>query len=211
MSRRNREGRDKSIGIERAITETESARSDRDAAQVEADTIGLTMPSAALQKLDDDAIARKEEESKPERGGCGRSDKSRCLAAEREAADYLRQLGRAKAKEEALQRADAAQKRLNVANAAAGIGPADAAALATLMAMQTGGSAQDYAAGMDIGEPIAMVVGMLLFASLIHPSLVAMKEGIGLDVGTEPPPKRMEVVLPPAKPALVERAAGRQL
>jgi hypothetical protein len=51
MSRRNREGRDKSIGIERAITETESARRDRDAAQIEADTIGLTMPSAALQKL----------------------------------------------------------------------------------------------------------------------------------------------------------------
>lgn len=86
--------------------------------------------------------------------------------------------------------------------------PADAAPLASLMAMQTGGSAQDYAAGMDIGEPIALVLCMLLFASLIHPSLCAIKEGLGFEGEVEPLPRGMEVVPQPTRPALAQRAAS---
>jgi len=105
--------------------------------------------------------------------------------------------GKALAKEKAQARADAALARLNTARLEAGDGPVEATPLATLMAMQTGGSAQNYAAGMDIGEPIALVLGMLLFASLIHPSLGAIKEGLGLEEAL-PRPSGLTVAAAPA-------------
>lgn len=181
-----RDAREAIAGARRAI---EDARTDAGRVQAAADAIVENTPSAELQRLADAAMARRDAEGSAERGGCGRI----CKAAEQEAADYLRRKGDASAKEAALARVVAAQARMSEAQGRldaekvkADRGAVDASPLATLAAVQLGGNADAIAAHIDTFEPIAMVVLMLLFASLVHPSLMILMDGIRGQEGEKP-------------------------
>jgi hypothetical protein len=197
-----RDAREAMADARRAI---EDARIDAGRAQAAADAIAENTPSAELQRLADAAMARRNTEGSAERGGCGRI----CKAAEQDAADYLRRKGDASAKEAALARVVAAQARMSEAQARldaekvkADRGAVDASPLATLAAAQLGGDAQAIAAHIDTFEPIAMVALMLLFASLVHPSLLILLDGFRGHGGEKPEAAKTET---PAAKATARR------
>lgn len=170
--------RNATLQYQDARQEVSAAERDRATAQAEADAIGETAPSVSLQRLYDDAKARRDAEATdPKRGArCGEN----CRKAEKEATGLLDRLGQAQAKEAALARVTAAQTRLDRGKSDAKNGAIEGNAVATLVAMQTGANADAIAGGIDIGEPVIMVIGMLFFAAMIDSSLRVFISGLGI-------------------------------
>jgi hypothetical protein len=158
----------------------ETAERDHAAAMAEANRITESASVADLQE-----IVRRERELQQiearDRGGRG----ARARAHEEAEAAALGRIGPARAKADALARAAEAQHRLDQARKDAKGGAVTAAPLATLVAAQIGGNAETIGSTIDIGEPIAMVLGMLLFAALIDKSLTTLVGGLGVRRETE--------------------------
>ena len=129
----------------------EGAREDAAAAKREAEGILEKLPSTELQRLYDDAKARRDAEATARRGGCG----TECRKAEKEMPEFLARLGQAKAKEAALARAENAETRLTQAKKDTEAGSAEPNMIASAIAARTGGNAH------EVGRMIALIMAML--------------------------------------------------
>jgi hypothetical protein len=207
-------------GIDSVVTaqaQAETAREKRAAAQAElevaqAEAAGIAepMPSAALKRLYDDALARKAAESLPERGGCGKKEKSLCRTAEREAADYLRRLGDAEAKEKAERRAEAARKILAEVETVADTAPATQELAAIDLAMRIDTTPEEAARLIARGLALLSIALTVIMGLLAHRAMELGMHAFGivpLSTRGAPAPRGLEVV-PPQKPALIERAVA---
>ena len=207
-------------GIDSVVTaqaQAETAREKRAAAQAElevaqAEAAGIAepMPSAALKRLYDDAIARKAAESMPERGGCGKKEKSLCRTAEREAADYLRRLGDAEAKEKAERRAEEARKILAEVETVADTAPATQELAAIDLAMRIDTTPEEAARLIARGLALLSIALTVIMGLLAHRAMELGMHAFGivpLSTRGTPAPRGLEVV-PPQKPALIERAVA---
>jgi hypothetical protein len=213
------------VGIDSVVTmqaQNQTAREKRDAAQAELDAAQATlagiaelMPSSALKRLYNNALERKAVESTPERGGCkpfimvdGRRQDSLCRKAESEAAEYLRRMGDAEAKEKAESLAAAARKKLAEVETAADVAP-PTQELAAIDLAQTIGTTPEEAArliarGFAIGS-IIMTVFMALLSHLATKLGMAAFGVLPLNKRKEaaaPAPSGLQVVPPPDKPAV---------
>ena len=198
----------------------EAAAADLAAAQAEIAQIAETMPSTALKRLYEDALRRKEEESKPERGGCkafimvnGKRVDSRCVTAEREAADYLRRMGDAEAEEKAEQRVADARKILAEVEPVADTAPATQELAAIDLAMRINTTPEEAARLIARGLALLSILLTVIMGLLAH-----MATGLGMrafgivplgqrDTAT-PAPRGLEVMPPPERPPLVQRAVA---
>lgn len=191
-----------------ARRERDDARAEKQRAQSVADSIKENTPSAELQQLADqeDKKASTEEEK---RGGCGKN----CTAAEKARDAYQQRKADAAAKEAALGRVKAAQARIETAqtriDAAQGKaegGETTHSALAFMFAERTGGDPLAWASGLSVLWSMMFIAFTLLAATRVDGALHRL--AIGLGYGDEPaaPPISLEVVPPPAKAPLIERA-----
>jgi hypothetical protein len=179
-------------------------------AQAEAAGIAEPMPSAALKRLYDDAIARRAAESLPERGGCGKKESSLCRTAEREAADYLRRLGDAEAKEKAERRAEAARKILAAVETVADTAPAMQELAAIDLAMRIDTTPEEAARLIARGLALLSIALTVIMGLLAHRAMELGMHAFGivpLSTRGTPAQRGLEVV-PQQKPALIERAVA---
>lgn len=207
------------VGVARA--KRERAEADLAEARKEMAAISERRSSKALRELYEDAMRRKAEESSEARGGCkptvvvnGKREDSRCIKAEREAAEYLRLIGDAEARERWEAKAEAAKALI-----ASVEGDADAPLPEQDLA------AVDLAYNLDIspesaGRIIARassILAMLLTAFLglaMHTATGFMMTAFGIRPllrEIEPAPSGLAVVAPPppVKPALPKPAAKK--
>lgn len=195
-----------------ARRERDDARAEKQRAQTVADSIKENTPSAELQRLADQEDAKAEKEEK-DRGGCGKN----CSAAEKARDAYQQRKADAAAKEAALERVQAAQSRIEAAQARidtaqgkAEGGETTHSALAFMFAERTGGDPLAWASSLSVMWSAMFIAFTLLAATRVDGALHRLTIGFGYEDEPATPalPTGLEVVPPPAKAALIERAAA---
>jgi hypothetical protein len=203
---------------ETARSKRQTAQADLEAAQADA-RIPETMSSSALKLLYDDAVRRKGEESKPERGGCkpwivvdGKRQESKCVRAEREAGEYLHRMGQAEARERAEERAKDARERLAKVETVTDAAPATQELAAVDLAMRIDATPEEAARLIARGLALLSIALTVIMGLLMHRATELGMQAFAIvplnkRAAKAHAPRGLEVVPPAAKPTLVKRAA----
>jgi hypothetical protein len=192
-----------------AVRERDEAQEDQRRAQKIADGIEEITPSQVLKDLADKADQQVRDETTDENRGkkCG----DICRAAERERDGYLKRIPNAKAKEEAQKRADEARDRAGKARdriagvrSTASLGPVETSSMAETVGGILSIDTVVYANWEGIGQPVVLVILMLCGAGLWGEGLGRLLYGLGYGRPEEAgaAPSGLQVVAPPAKPAV---------
>lgn len=160
----------------------ETAKGEAEAARSEAAAITEPMPSSELQRLYDDARARRDAETDAKRGGCGPI----CKKAEAEMPEFLARLGQAKAREAALARAEKAETRLAEAKQAAKAGDAEPNMIASAIAARYGLDAHQVTRNIALIMSMLGIAVTLCVACYMHDAVCLIVEGIRGEAKPEP-------------------------
>ena len=187
---------------EQAQQDRDQARKDLGEAKAAAAAIAETVPAAELQRLYDDAKARRDAEANdPKRGAkCG----DLCRKAEADMNAYGPRIATARAKDIAIARADKAQARIDAAKVEGSAGPKDQAPLAKTLASWTGTTAEKAAEQIALLMASVMIVLSVSAGMLFDGSFRTVRRGLGYGLVQEPAP-----VQETAPDKTEERAARR--
>ena len=115
-----------------------------------------------------------------DRGGCG----ANCRKAEDALNVVLARIPAARARDAALARASAAERRLESAKVEAKTGPAEPSMLAGYIAHQTGRDAAEIARTIALATTAFAILATLLMAGLAHQAVSLITQGLGMPMQT---------------------------
>ena len=188
---------------EQAQQDRDQARRDLVEAKAAAAAIAETVPAAELQKLYDDAKARRDAEANdPKRGAkCGEN----CRKAEAEMNTYSPRIATARAKDIALARADQAQARIDAAKVESSGGPKDQTPIAKAIAAWTGTTAEDAAGKIALVMAVMMITISVSAGLIFDHAFQAIRKGLGFGQASAPAPVQASA------PDRTEERAARKL
>jgi hypothetical protein len=160
---------------EAAQADAASAR--QEIAQARAEAAAIAEPSSiadleALATFQRELIAKETKD----RGGCG----TNCRKAEDALNAVLARMPAARAREAALTRVSAAERRLDSAKGEARNGPAEPSMLSAYIARQTGRDAAEIARTIALATTGFAIIVTLLMAGLAHQAASLITQGLGL-------------------------------